>query len=596
MKLKFVLICLIAAFCFSFVSNAQVLPANRSINWHLAGYKGSIPSYSTIVDISNFGGLGDGITNNDTALANAISSLSGANGVIYFAAGTYLFNSTANLPAGIILRGASSDSTTLKFDLSSGNNSDAIVIQGSVSATTTLLTNNAAKDSTTIYVADTAGFVTGDYIKLSFNDSSLLFSTWAYGTVGQIMKITSVNSNNITLESPLRMDYDISKNPKITKLNMISGVGLECFKIERADSTVGQSNNITFTCATQCWVSGVESYMCNFAHIAFNNSTNCSILGNYFHEAFAYGGGGQGYGVMCQVTTGECLIENNVFKHLRHSMILQSGANGNVYGYNYSINPYWAEQSLPSNSAGDMVLHGNYPYSNLFEGNIGQNIVIDNSHGINGPNNTFFRNRAELYGIFMNNSPASNDQNFIGNEITNSGFFLGLYMLNGTGNFEHGNNVNGTIHATGTATLNDSSYYCNSEPSFMQTQNNWPSIGIPNAINSGSNAAKNRYVVNSYTTCSPVITTGIKNLTTANNNEFNIFPNPTSNMVYITNSSNLSYPLNITICNTYGAIIGKHILTSPSQAIDLTTYSSGVYFVKMASASLTYGTQKLIVK
>jgi hypothetical protein len=54
-----------------------------------------------------------------------------------------------------------------------------------------------------------------------------------------------------------------------------------------------------------------------------------------------------------------------------------------------------------------MVLHGNYPFANLFEGNINQNTVIDNSHGKNGPYNTFFRNRSELWGVVMNNSPAT---------------------------------------------------------------------------------------------------------------------------------------------------------------------------------------------
>jgi hypothetical protein len=95
------------------------------------------------------------------------------------------------------------------------------------------------------------------------------------------------------------------------------------------------------------------------------------------------GGGGKGYGIMVQNTSGDCLIENNIFRHLRHSMILQAGSNGNVFGYNYSIDPYWTEVSLPSNAAGDIVLHGNYVYANLFEGNLGQQIVIDDSHGIN---------------------------------------------------------------------------------------------------------------------------------------------------------------------------------------------------------------------
>ncbi|MBK6996924.1 MAG: hypothetical protein IPH31_19135 [Lewinellaceae bacterium] len=38
-------------------------------------------------------------------------------------------------------------------------------------------------------------------------------------------------------------------------------------------------------------------------------------------------------------------------------MLLQSGSNGNVLGYNFSTDPYWEE--FPNDAAGDIVLHGN---------------------------------------------------------------------------------------------------------------------------------------------------------------------------------------------------------------------------------------------
>tara|TARA_B110000091_G_scaffold188339_1_gene210108 strand:- start:126 stop:455 length:330 start_codon:yes stop_codon:yes gene_type:complete len=104
-------------------------------------------------------------------------------------------------------------------------------------------------------------------------------------------------------------------------------------------------------------------------------------------------------------------------------MLLQSGANGNVFAYNYSLNPFWT--STPSNSAGDMVLHGNFPYANLFKENIYRNIVVDNSHTPNGSYNTFLRNRAEGFGIFFSSSNCP-DQNFIRNDIPNTSFSYNL--------------------------------------------------------------------------------------------------------------------------------------------------------------------------
>ena len=278
--------------------------------------------------------------------------------------------------------------------------------------------------------------------------------------------------------------------------------------------------------------SGIESDSANFAHIGLSRSTNISILNSYFHHAHGYGSGGKAYGIACQSTTGECLIENNIFKHLRHSILLQSGANGNVFGYNYSVDPYWVDVgSLPTNSAGDMVLHGNYAYANLFEGNICQNIVIDNSHGINGPYNTFFRNRAELYGIFMNSSPASDSQNFIGNEVTNPNSNFGLYSLSGSGHFEYGNNVKGGIVPSGTTNLSDNSYYYNSQPPFLQNLSSWPSIGINNPINSGTIPAKQRYLLNNFTVCGSSFTTSTLSLTKSG--FWTVYPNPSNDIINI---------------------------------------------------------------
>lgn len=592
MKLKILFYSLLFVTSFSY---AQVLPSNRSVDWNLAGYTGAIPDYPTVVDISNYGGSGDGVGSNDTAFMNAVNSLSGADGVIYFPSGTFIFNSPINLRSGLILRGASSDSTTLEFNIAIGNSSDAINITGTASNITAMLTGNADKDSSFINVDDASGFTAGDYLRLSFNDSSILFSTWAYGTVGQIVKIESITSNKIFFESPLRLSYDIVKNPKITKLNMITGAGIECLKIHRADQTTGQTSNINFNYAAQCWISGIESFLCNFSHIEINRTTNLSITGSYFHDAFAYGGGGQGYGISCQTTSGECLIENNIFKHLRHSMLLQSGANGNVFAYNYSTDPFWTEPSLPANSAGDMVLHGNYPYANLFEGNIGQNIVIDDSHGKNGPHNTFLRNRGELYGIFMNNNPASDNQNFIGNEVTNTGISLGFYFISGSGHFQHGNNVKGTIYAAGTNVLTDTSYYYSSIPSFLQSNPNWPSVGIPNIINSGTVPAKERFSGAYYTTCSSSVPTGLDK-DVASSGLLNIYPNPSHELLYVKTNCNINDPVYLTFYNSIGSVTGNYFITSSSQPIDISSYKKGIYIIKAVSENKNYAPVKLIVQ
>ena len=502
-------------------------------------------------------------------------------------------SSSIVLNDSIVLKGNSSDSTTLSFDLSGA--SDLIRVNGSVSNTIARFIANADKDSSFIVLDNPQLFQANDYIKIFQNDSALLFSNWAYGSVGQIVQISTIVGNRINLNSPLRKSFVLNDSCRVRKMLPVKEVGIECLKIKRLDQSLGQTTNIDINYAVNCWVKGVESDTCNFAHIAISNSSNIEISGCYFHDAFAYGGGGQAYGVVAQATSGECLIENNVFNHLRHSMLIQSGANGNVYAYNSSVNPYWVSGALPANSAGDMVLHGNYTFLNLFEGNTGQNIVIDDSHGINGPYNTYFRNRADLYGIFMNSNPPSNNQNFVGNEVTNNGPFMGMYQLSGNGHFAHGNNIKGTIQPANTNTLNDTSYYKKIKPGYIAFNATWPSIGIPNIISSGTIPAQQRQLQGSaFTDCAvdyklveQIIITDVKP-------KISLFPNPCNDRIYIEGIGVYEdTQCVLTIYNLMGDKV--KIVALNGNEIVLNEVESGSYFYALQKGSNVLLRGKLIV-
>lgn len=477
---------------FFFVTNkaySQQLPSFRNTNWSKAGYPGSIPVYSNTKNIIDFGGNGNGTMANDAALQNAINSLNNQNGTIYFPAGTFLFTLPVSLRSGIVLKGEGASATTLLFNLS--GSFSLINIFGSSTSVTSHITSSVSKDAGSFPVADAGLFSENDYIKVYQNDAALINDDYAFESVGQIVKIDSIKNSNIYFSNPLRKSYLLTDTPRIRKLEMATGIGIECLKIKRLDVTQQQTANIRFADAANCWIKGVESDSCNFAHIKLAESINIEITNNYFHDAFAYNDGGKGYGISCEYTSGDCLIENNMFKRLRHSMLLQSGANGNVFAYNYSLEPFKSE-TAPFDLAGDIVLHGNYPYQNLFEGNVVQNIVVDASHGINGPFNTFFRNRAMLYGILF--SPGAGDSsNIIGNEITGTGLYKGNYYLQGNGHFEYGNNKNDTIRPAGTVLLTQQSLFLNSTPAYWNINSLWPSIGMPNNLNSGNIPARQRF-------------------------------------------------------------------------------------------------------
>jgi len=97
---------------------------------------------------------------------------------------------------------------------------------------------------------------------------------------------------------------------------------------------------------------------------------------------------GRGYGIAVQRSS-YCLFENNIGQKQRHSIILAHSAHSNVIAYNYTLENDDGEDAEYNQ---DICLHGNYPYANLFEGNIAWFIEADDHHGPNGPYNTFFRN------------------------------------------------------------------------------------------------------------------------------------------------------------------------------------------------------------
>ena len=576
---------------FYFNGYSQNLDPSRCVDWTLAGLRDTTTIGFLEINMQDQGAIGDGITPNDNIIDKVLSSKTDEEIILNFPTGDFLFNNTINLPSNVIIRGQGAESTSFTMDL--GGAGHSICVQGSsINSDTSSIIQSAPKDSNYIFVLNTNSFAIGDWIQIIQNDSDLVTSTWAYNTVGQIIEIINIQNNKLILNSPLRMDYNTNRTPYILKIIPVKNVGIECLKIKRLDDTAPtQTSNIFFYNATNCWVRGIESENCTFSHIEARRSSNLYISKSYFHHSFSYGSGGRGYGVMIHSTSNECLIENNIFKHLRHSMILQSGANGNVFAYNYSTDPHWS--TFPANAAGDLVLHGNYTYANLFEQNICQNIVIDDSHGPNGPHNTIFRNRAEGFGIFFSatNSP---NQNIIGNEITNINFPYSVinYNILGNNHFVYGNNNKGIIHPAGTDTITDLSYAYKQKPAFLPSIQ-WVGIGSPNIIESASIPAQDRFLSGDiFSNACGNSTVGISENIKIDNNVI-IFPNPSHgdfNIKLDEESNNIR--INLFSFN------GTLIRTDNYSSKDLINYklneTDGIYLIQILNNNKSIGWFKIV--
>jgi hypothetical protein len=394
-----------------------------------------------------------------------------------------------------VLKGAGADSTYFVFDLANAS-TNCINLQGTADPVFQPLTGGYTLGSNYV-ICNNAGsqFSSGDYIEMrqlngTWNSNP---ATWAEYSVGHLSRVTSVSGDTLFLVDALRMSLDASLSPEIRKIYPVTNAGLECFRLSRTDSLApGTNYGMYLFKAWNCLIKGVESYKSIGAHLLAEVAAHCEIRDSYFHEAYTYDGANtRGYGVVMGEHACSNKIENSVFRKLRHAMMIKQGANGNVFGYNYSREVLRTE--FPSNASGDISVHGHYPYANLFEGNVCQNIAVDQAWGPSGPRNVFFRNRAELYGFIITSGTIQSDsQAVVGNTIPSFAPFTGLYLFNGSGHFTYGNTVQGVIQPSGTSSLSDSSCYLDSVPDFMYTVNGFPPIGTGGS-GAETNAAKLRF-------------------------------------------------------------------------------------------------------
>ena len=191
----------------------------------------------------------------------------------------------------------------------------------------------------------------------------------------------------------------------------------------------------------------------------------------------------------------------------------------------------------------------------------------------------------------------TDNQNFVGCETTSTEFLHGLYFLTGTDHFEYGNNIVGNILPPGTTELPDNSYYLDEAPDFWDEFMEWPSVGIPVELGTGTIPARMRYESGQdFTVCPDSITTNIDEAVNVLT-EVRIWPNPAISYLNIS-VPQINSTISISIYNLLGKIEYSSIIKDNSGdpiIIPLDHLKSGIYLVTFLSNKTTL-TRKLIVK
>jgi hypothetical protein len=562
------------------------IPQNRIMDWSQAGMLMPIPNFTLQENILNHGGLAnDTSVDNGAILQNLLNNVAGSGTVIYFPAGTYTFKTPVNIPSAgkVVIRGDASNTTLFHFTTGTTNTGN-FQIWGGQDLTPIDVLSGATINSQSLTLSDASTLAVGDWIDISQeNDSSLMATNnppnalqVAPRTVGQVMKITAINGNTVTLDRPLHYTYNMNLTVQVNKFYMAEQVGFENFTIRSLNP--GDKSHFGFVYCANVWIKCVRSIKSVSCHVNLAMSANCVVRDSYFNDSWDFGNGGHGYGVAITTHSTDNLVENNIIDRMRHAMLVQRGANGNVFGYNYSINATGDGQISIFNRITDISLHGHFNYMNLFEGNVAQEIHAGDTWGPCGFGNTFFRNRLTREGIRISDN--SIEQNLVGNDLRkdNTAPFTqnDITIDAGINLLIHGNKEGGVVTWDPNLGSNNliQSYYLAAKPAFFGSAP-WPSLGpeyptgtIPSEIRQGQGIL---------TECEAQAS-GISDVASLMSPK--VYPNPASGLVTVECGANA---LVARVYDYTGKLV--HVLKSPatSAQLDISSWNTGVYTIAIQS-------------
>jgi len=401
----FLIILLSAQVTHVFADN--LIPADRRITWN-PGIPGGIPNRTTIfANVKNapYNAVGDGVHDDTVAIQQAITACPTGQ-VVYIPPGTYRTSGSLNIGRFKTVRGAGPSQTKI---IDYGTSDIFNMVSGSISWSATDISSGYTKDSTTLTLASSTLATVGCYLCIDqlnkggivdMGDCNWCFrQNGANRNMSQIVKVTAVNGNTVTISPPLYYTFEAAYAPQAARIqsdlnSMVQYSGVEDLYVERR--TTGTASTFMLNYAVNCWVKNVESYNAQGYHVRLQRSYGCVVRDSYFHHGnsgYSAATADHGYGLILMCQNSDNLIENNIFYYLRHSMVFSGGGSGNVLGYNYSYRMF--DDYYPNTDwlMGDLLTHGSHPYMNLFEGNVVDLLFFDGVHG-SSSHNTAFRNYA----------------------------------------------------------------------------------------------------------------------------------------------------------------------------------------------------------
>ena len=356
--------------------------------------------------------------NDGTCIQNALNQIDDDNGhIVYFPAGTYNINVSQGFKitnSRVVLRGESPSNTILKWYDRDGGTScpDAefgasymyFGFCGSLSGSTLTWQNGFDTDNDIITLSDISTLAIGDWIRLRMDGAVNCLNgktdNFMYTHTARVScrngaspcdDDNHLSANQIQLDRPLRMDYNddpdcSSANKYARELSMLDYVGIEDLAWTHNNRAIGKgfTGYPLFMFVNNGWVDNTrwfslpnEGVRLWFTRdmLIINSDGSINTPETTSVQTVNLGRGNT-----------DSFVLNNRFGHSPTVVEAQQGTNGAVIAYNYFYNTDWCTHAT--------FIHGRYSRGVLSEGNVAPcEFGMDATHGINGPYNTFYRNR-----------------------------------------------------------------------------------------------------------------------------------------------------------------------------------------------------------
>lgn len=347
-----------------------------------------------------FGAVGNGTSDDTSALQNAINYAKSIGVVLDLGGAQYTYKITAALTGGSNLHIRGSGATINMSDIASGEKT-ALVCAGSYGSGIAII-SGASENSFTVNVANTAPFAVGDYVQIDSAD------TYPYGSgsynvaKGEIHRIRSIVPNtSITFSTPLVDSYPTT--PFVRPIAWISNVSVKGIKIVGLDTPATAQRGIALRYVKNFDISENEFS----AQDTYQVECSSSILGRINHNRFTgvYYDGVTGtifYGIAIVDCSQWVEVGGNIGDKVRHLVVTVCRSSGQgFFGQPHFIN-----------------IHHNISYDSMAGGG-GRSYAYE-QHGF-GRFVVWDANQAHgCYAGF--NMDGGSDNAFINNQITGYGY------------------------------------------------------------------------------------------------------------------------------------------------------------------------------